>query len=303
MKKLMIVAAGVASFCAWSAEPAKANAEAKANTETKTPVMEEKTDEAFTVGFDNDFFTAYTWRNAVATDRAVWQPCVWADWEFMEPFSVGFFVWQNWNLTKRTERYYQRAMGETDYNIHLGYNAWTSDDDKKSLSFEYGLEWYDYEAKKGCEAPSSNEMYLKGTFSNPIVDVYAQVSEAYRPVTAVHFETGLAKEIEITDRLSFNADWNVNFGSGKYLSYYLYDVGRHYDSEYDAYESCLKNGIGGTTIKGGLTYSVCDHFTIGLVLAYTAVLNRDARDGLQEMYSDYTMRNLVWGGIQAKIEF
>jgi len=308
LKRFTILTTLAALVCAARAEEVAA---AKTETEEHEPPW-------FEAGFDNDLFTAYVWRNAVANDRPVWQPCVWGDFTRFEPFWIGFSVWQNWDLSgRRADDGLPRAMNETDYNVHVGATAWESDDEAWSLGFEVGHEWYDYRPKDGYRSdyPTSYEIYVKSTFDTPFVGLYGQYSQAYDPVSACHFEVGLNKEINLGETFgreesilkdfTFGADWNVNFGSGKYLTEYLYCVGRgDYDDNEEAFEEdCLKNGIGGTTLKFTLGYAVCENFTLGVVAAYTAVLNQDARDGLQAAGYNSLYRNLVWGGVQAKISF
>lgn len=301
-------------------------ASALCGAEVEKEAAEAATDEHeppwFEAGFDNDIFTAYAWRNSIVNDRVVWQPCVWADFTRVEPFYLGFSIWQNWDLTKRRAKEgMPRAMNETDYNVHLGATAWESEDEEWSVSLELGHEWYTYRPDSGWgeDYPASYEFYLKAEFNNPFVGVYGQYSQAYHPVKACHFEVGLTKEVtigelmesenDILNRLSVGADWNVNFGSGKYLTAYLYGVGSGryvYDEETEEeyFENDnLCNGIGGTTFRLNVGYEVCDCLTIGLVGAYTAVLNQDARDGLEAVGYGGSHKNLAWGGVQVKLSF
>jgi len=279
----------------------------------------------FEAGFDNDFLSAYVWRNTLQTDRPVWQPCIWGDFTRLERVWLGFSIWQNWDFTgRRTKDGLQRAMNETDFNIHLGGTAWQSDDEEYSLDIEIGNEWYTYQTKCGCSSdwPASTEFYLKTTFNNPFVNWYGQYSQAYNPVTAAHFETGLNREDnvgelfgsenDLLNRFTIGADWNINFAQGKYMTAYLYGVGRpqppEYDEDGEEIESeedpdDIKNGVGGTTLKANIGFEVCEHFTIGLVAAYTTVLNGDVRDGLSADRAPVASRELFWGGFQAKLSF
>ncbi len=310
MKKLLIAASSAMVVCGvFAQEPAPAAApEAK-------PAVEE-TDDAFPLeaGFDVDFFTAYVWRNAVQVDRPVAQPCVWADWTVADPFYVGFYVWQNYDLTgRRRASGFRGEWNETDYNIHVGTALWTSDDEESSLNVEFGHEWYTYVlhgewedgSRKRKDYPTTYEFYLKADLENPYVTPYAQISYEYNRVEGVHYELGLRKEIAVSDlcgseneflsQLTLAGDVNLNFGTAKYLAYL-------YDGDGDE-EGRLNRGIGGLTAKLGLSWSPCDHFSIGALLAFTSILNSDARDEFDKMdgYCDNT--DLVWGGIQAKLSF
>ena len=93
--------------------------------------------------------------------------------------------------------------------------------------------------------------------------------------------------------------------SGRFFSNYIYGpVPGAYDPEADEYdEECMSDGIGGTTIQGKLAYQVCDHFTIGAVLAFTSTLSGEARDAIEYMGRGGSFKDLVWGGLQAKLDF
>lgn len=307
-RKTLATAFTLAAFAAFGAE--------NAEPENELAADEHEPPWAFEAGFDNDFATAYVWRNSVINDRPVWQPCAWADVSHdATGLSAGFFVWQNWDLTNRRQAEIPRAMNETDYNLHLGYTAWQSEDEEWSLSFEAGHEWYTYRARKDFrdDYPSSREIYVKAEFENPYVGVYGQYSHAYHPFDANHFELGLKKEVSLGDLagveeswlndLTLGADWNLNFGSGMYLTEGLYGVGRDYDPTEEEFGDNLKDGIGGTTIRFDLSYEVCKHFTVGAFVAYTAVLNGDVRDGMSAADYGRASRNLVWGGFKAGLEF
>ncbi len=298
----------LAAFMSFGAE--------NAENENELAADEHEPPWAFEAGFDNDFATAYVWRNAVVSDHPVWQPCAWANATHNDTgLSAGFYVWQNWDLSNHRQEEYPRAMNETDYNIHLGYTAWESDDENWALTFEAGHEWYTYRARKEYrdDNPSSREIYVKAELENPFVGVYGQYSHAYHPVDANHFELGLKKEVVVGEtfglenswlnRFTFAGDWNVNFGSGKYLSEYLYYVGRDYDAAEDDFGDYLKDGVGGMTLKFNLSYEVCEHFAVGAFIAYTAVLNDTVRDGQSAVGYGTAARNLVWGGLQAGLSF
>lgn len=315
---LSTIAALSLSAAAFAGDDGAAAAAAEAEVDEHEPPW-------FEGGFDNDFFTAYIWRNSLQNDRPVWQPCVWADFIRFENVSAGFSVWQNWDFTaRRAGDGLQRAMNETDFNVHLGATAWESEDENYSLEVEIGNEWYTYQTKCGYRSdwPASTEFYLKTKFKTPFVNWYGQYSQAYNPTTAAHFETGLDREDSIGElldserdwlkRLSVGLDWNVNFAQGKYMTDYLYAVGRPQppvidedgeEVESDEDPDDLKNGIGGTTLKLNLSYEVCDCFTFGIVCAYTAVLNGEVRDQLCAEGSPVASRELFWGGIQAKLSF
>lgn len=290
---------------------------AETSTQTPTnnePQVTEEEDKALEVGFDMDFLTAYIYRNAVVNDRPVFQPCVWADWTFADPFYLGFYVWQNYDLTNR-----RRADGlkgewnETDFNLHIGTTFWSNDDEDVNLNFEFGHEWFTYDAP-GWD--TTYEWYAKLELENPIVTPYFQWAWEYLRVHGMHFEAGLKKEITVADifgseneflsQLTLAGDFNLSFGSSKYLSY-NFSTYRNLDEDGEGdYE---KDGIGGATIKCGLSWAPCDHFSIGLVGGFTSILNETIRDDIRTGRSYGTISpccakdDLVWGGFQAKLSF
>jgi len=299
-----------------AAEPPGEAAEAKPAAVAEEPEaeVEEEEEQLFTCGFDNDLLSAYIWRNAVFCDELVWQPTVWADFDVFGWFNIGGFVWQNWNLTANPDKCgMPRAMNETDFNVYIARSLWTSDDEEYDLNLEIGNDFFTYRQQEDC--PNSYEFYFKLRFSNPFVDVYGQYSQAYNPVVAPYFETGLRKEINLGEafgsesdflnRWTAAADWNLSFASGKYFTNYLYGtLPGEYDPETDERdERDMSNGIGGTTIKGVVAYQVCDHFSLGLVLAYTALLSGEACDAMDWAENGNMYKRLVWGGVQAKLDF
>ena len=316
MNKLMTVVA--ASVCAVSFVSSAVAAEAVSKdgvqkvTAEEAEALEEEDDGWLEAGFDVDLFSAYVFRNAIINDELVLQPCVWVDLTLFDFLTVGGNVWQNWNLTDRQKADgIPKEMNETDFNLHIGANIWETEDEEYALYLQLQHDWYTYR----YDFDNSNELALRLEFTNPFVGVYGQYSQAYWPVSGCHFEVGLAQdwtvgellesENDFLNRLTVGFDWNVNFGSGRFLTNYVYGpVPGAYDPEADEYdEECLSNGIGGTTIQGKLAYKVCDHFTIGAVLAFTSTLSGEARDAIEYMGRGGSFKDLVWGGLQAKLDF
>ena len=316
MNKLMTVVA--ASVCAVSLSGTAVAAEnnskdgAQKVTADEAEALEEEDSGWFSAGFDVDLFSAYVFRNAVVNDELVLQPCVWVDLTLFDFLTVGGNVWQNWNLTNRLRADgVPNEMNETDYNLHIGRNLWESDDEEYSLYLQLQHDWYTYR----YDLDNSNELALRLEFNNPFVGVYGQYSQAYYPVSGCHFEVGLKQDWTVGDllesendllsRLTVGFDWNVNFASGRFFSNYVYGpVPGAYDPEADEYdEECMSNGIGGTTIKGVLGYQVCDHFTVGAVLAFSSTLSGEARDAISYMERGGSYKDCIWGGLQAKLDF
>lgn len=266
----------------------------------------------FSAGFDADLFSSYVYRNAVNNDELVFEPGVQASVTFFDFLSVGGEVWQNWNLTDRQcEDGAPMEMNETDYSVYVGADVWRSDDGEYVLNLRLSHDWFTYR----YDTTESNEIALRIGFDNPFVNVYGQYSQAYWPTSACYFEVGLAQdwkvgelvesENDFLNRLSVGFDWNVSFASGQYFTTYLYGpLPGDYNAETDEYdEKRMSGGIGGTTIRGELAYEVCDHFTVGLVLAFTATLSGEARESVENSGRGDSYKDLVWGGLQAKLDF
>lgn len=309
MKKLMVAALAV-SFVAFAFADSASNNAAEAEKPAAAQEEEEE-DSLFEAGFDADIYTAYVFRNQVYNDRPVAQPCVWADFVGLDPFYFGFYIWQNYDLTNRRREEMRGEWNETDYNVHVGATVWSNEDETMSLTLEAGHEWFVNNVKDeySKDYASSCEIYVKAEFETPFVTPYGQISHAYRYLDATHYELGLKRdfalmeEMPLGESLTLGVDWNLNFGSGKYLDY-LYGVGRGYDAEEDDFLRGNKDGIGGTTLKFALTWQLCDCFSVGGVLAYTSLLNESLRDSYRDSgwYGNYK-DDCVWGGVQAKLEF
>ena len=318
MNKLMTVVA--ASVCAVSlsgsaiaAEDQSTKKAEAAEAKEAAENLEEEEDKIFEAGVDFDYFSAYVWRNAIQKDEMVMQPAVWADFTGLDPFWFGFSVWQNYDLTDRRGASLRKGLSETDYNVHIGATAWSSDDGDQELGIELGHEWYDNHfvtRGAGDAYPDSREIYVKLTYDNPIVNVYGQTSWMYEDFGAykqgVHYEIGFNKELEVADDVTVGADWNVSFGTGHYLNY-LY--GGAYPVAADGEYVGSSAGFGGTTVKLYATWQVTEWFSLGGVVAYTGVLNSSYREALgdtgDDWYDDggFYQRDFVWGGLQAKISF
>ena len=310
MKKLITVVA--ASVCAVSFS-ATAFAEAPAtDNKANAEAMEKEETDWFSAGFDADLFSAYVFRNAIFNDELVIQPCVWVDLTLFDFLTVGGNVWQNWNLTDRWKQDgIPQEMNESDYDVHVGANIWESDDEEYSLYLQLAHDWFTYR----YDLESDYEIQLRMEFNNPFVGVYGQYSHCYAPSSACLFEVGLKQdwtvgeivesENDYLNRLTVGFDWNMSFGSGRFFSKYLWGpVQGAYDPATGEYgEENIENGIGGTTIKGMLGYRVCDHFTIGALLAFTSALSSSVRDSVEYMGHGESYKDLVWGGLQVKLDF
>ena len=279
------------------------------NSET----MEEEKPEIFTLELDVDFFSSYVWRNAVQTDEPVIQPCICGELTYFEPFWLGFYIWQNYDLTSRRHECLRGGCAETDWSVYGGATAWESEDGETSLDLEIGYESFNNHGVKSDyreDYKSTAEMYAKVTLNNQIANIYGQASWMFDDFGSykqgMYYEVGLNREFEICDSLTFGADWNVSFGDSRYL-YFLYG-GVNYDED-EFGEETWDNpdaGVGGTTIKAYLSWAITDWMSLVGTIAYTGVLNGSARQSLADgpcWQGDCYRRDLLWGGLSLRFTY
>lgn len=286
----------VASVCAVSLTAFAEEAEIE-NSE-----VEEASESSYSFGADVEFFSADVWRNAVCNDRMVIEPCVWGEWSFLSPFSLGGSIWQNYDLTSRRRAgYYKHALTETDYNVHLGVELGGEDvelPEAVQVNLEFGHDWFTYQGVRRADKagnPDTHELYLKASIDNPIVTVYGQTSWMYHDFgeyqSGFHYELGLNKEVEVTETLTLGADWNVGMADRDYQEY-LYGLAHA--------------GLTGTTIKLYSILALTDWVSLQATIAYTGLLNADIRSEINEDLepedTKYS-RDLLWGGVSLKFEF
>lgn len=268
-------------------------------------------------GVDVDVFSAYVWRNAVQFDRPVGQISPWVDWTVADLFWIGGYVWQNYDLNGgRRNDGFRGEWNETDFNMHIASQVWTSEDEASALKLELGNEWYYYNLhgmwapgySKSDDYPTTYEVYLSAEFKNPYVTPYGKISCDYKDVSGLFAEAGLKKESTFADLTGAEADWmsrvsvfgdfNVSFGSSRYLAYL-------YGEEHEGVANEPRHGIGGATLQSGLAWEVTDWLTLKGVVAFTSVLNGTCRDNVRDqVMSEYLRKTeLVWGGVRAEIAF
>lgn len=263
--------------------------------EAEEAELETSEEKIWTAGFDADFLTGYQWRNAISNNEGAFHGCFWGDVDVFGPLSVGGYVWQNYDFTNNRRDSYRNALTETDYGIHMGLNAWASEEEEYSLDFELGHEWYTYHNRvhgTRKENPDTREIYLKATFENPAITPYGQISWMYDDLgdydAGIHYEIGFTKEVPVTEEFSVGADWNVNFANRDYQAFLL---------------GTTSSGLFGTTVKVFGKYAFTEWMSMTGTLAYTGLLNRDARDEIADDEEwDYD-RDFLWGGLSLNLEF
>ena len=325
MNKLMTVVAATVCAVSFSSTAVAAenlsDADAKVTAE-EAEALDEEDAEMFEAGFDFEFFSAYVWRSAVQNDEPVLQPGVWADLTYFKPFWLGFYVWQNYDLTSRRHEALKGGLTETDYGVHVGATVWESDDEAMSLDVEVGHEWFVNQQVKSSwreDYKNTAELYAKVTFNNEIVNVYGQASWMYDDFGAykrgMYYELGFNKEFDVLapfdlpeETLVLGLDWNLGFGDSHYL-YFLYGGTDYWYDEATDEEgwSDPKAGIGGTTLKAYLTWNITDWMSLVGTIAYTGVLNGSARQSLGDEDTGWQgssyRRDLLWGGVSLKFAF
>lgn len=252
--------------------------------------------ERYSVGFNSEFYSGYQWRNQISNSQAAFHGCLWGDLTVWESLYIGGYLWQNYDLTDNRRWKFRNALTETDYGIHFGGKAWDNESETfpVSLSLEAGHEWYVYNARTRSHYihPCTDELYLHATLANPIATVYGQVSWMYRDFgcckSGVHYEVGLNKEVSLPqfESVKVGADLNVGFANKDYHYYLL---------------GSDSSGITGTTIKLYSKYALNDWATIKATIAYTGIVNGDAR---QEMQSWHNYEHeLLWGCLALNLAF
>ena len=92
--------------------------------------------------------------------------------------------------------------------------------------------------------------------------------------------------MELTDSLTFGADWNVGLADEDYVAYLIDDVG---------------GGFVGTTLKAYLSWAVTDWLSLVGTIAYTGILDEDARRCYNR--EDGDLKDTLWGGVSARFGF
>ena len=311
MNKLMTVVA--ASVCAVSLSGAAVAAENSSVENKEAEELREEDDKLFEAGFDADLNTAYIWRNVVQTDKPVFQPCVWADFTGLDPFWFGFSYWQGWDLSSDRSDIYRRRFNESDYNLHVGATAWETEDGDMSLEFELGHEWYTYHFDRDRSSPSTREFYLNGKFKNPLVNVYGQVSWMYDDIgeceSGFFYELGFNKECDLAtfidveeETFMLGLDWNTSFGDRNYLYCLLDEVDCVYDDEGELVSYDRPFGFAGTTVKAYLTWNIKEWMSLTGTIAYTGLLNQDARREFNVGGSGDD-KDVLWGGLRLSFSY
>lgn len=252
---------------------------------------DETATKSWNVNFDAAAFSGYQWRGHVSNKEGAIQATLSGDIKLFGPLSFGGYIWQNYDLTDKRRKSYENSLTETDYGLHLGLEAWTSDEGEYSLSFALGHDWITYNSRVGRNAanPDTREIYLQATFDNPFLTPYAEVNWMYADFGDYHaglnYEIGLVKEFAITDCLTLGAKTNVGFENRDYQQFLF---------------GTSTSGITASTTRIYSILALTDIISLKATLAYTGLLNADAREELK--HTSYK-RDFLWGSIALALAF
>lgn len=254
--------------------------------------------EYFSAGFNNEFYTGYQWRNQMSNTEGAYHGCLWADVPVFSNFYLGGYIWQNYDMTNNRGYKYANALTETDFGIHVGGKAWDNESESfpMALSFEFGHEWYLYHRRVRSHFihPDTNEIYLNATLSNPIANLYGGVATQYHNYgdyrSGFHYMLGFNKEVSVPklEALKLGADWNVGFANKQY-QYWL--IGTR------------SSGFTGTTLKFYAKYFLTEYLYLKPMIAYTGILNGDAREEMKSWNHDKNPRDALWGMLAINLVF
>lgn len=245
----------------------------------------------WSVGFTSEIFAGYQWHNHISNPEGAIQGTLSGEIAFPGPFTLGGYIWENFDLTDKRRASYATALTETDFGLNLGYAAWTSDDESCALAFEFGHDWMTYHNRVGrTDAnPNTRELYAKSIFTNPLITPYVQVSWMYADFGDYHagfnYEIGLMKDIALTDRLTAGAKVNLGFENRPYQQFLF---------------GTSTSGLTGSTLRLYSRYALTDCLSIRATLAYTGLINSDAREDLKP--TSYK-RDLLWGSLALVLAF
>lgn len=248
------------------------------------------------VGFNNEFYTGYQWRNQMSNTEGAYHGCLWAEIPVFGDYYFGGYIWQNYDMTENRRYKYATALTETDFGVHVGGKVWDNESESlpMALSLELGHEWYLYHRRVRSHLihPDTNEIYLNATFSNPIANIYGGVASQYHNYgvyqSGFHYMVGLNKEVSVPrlEALKLGADWNLGFANKGYQAWLI---------------GTNTSGFTGTTLKFYAKYFITDYLYLKPMIAYTGIINRDARSEMKS-WANYD-RDMLWGCLALNLVF
>ena len=226
-----------------------------------------------------DLYSAYVWRGLVVNKHAVLQPGATATFDLGDAGAISANVWSDFNLAQNSRHAANRhrAFGGLDeldftasYAIDLG-----------DFSLGAGHIWYTFPRANGSDyGHSTEEVFLTLAYNNDIVTPFVSVNYDYNLVNGFYANIGLAKQLEIADRLT--AGCEVSLGAG--------------DEDYnDAYFGA-GDGLLDFNASVYLAYAVNETITVGAKVAWMSLIDNDTRDNVSQS-------DILWGGLSLSAGF
>lgn len=225
------------------------------------------------------------------------EPCAWTYLELMAADDVwgGPFIslWQNTDLTNR-RRDMMRHMNEWDWT--LGARTHFTFTKDWSLSLESGHIWYKYHGLHSPAARSTYktmmEIYGRLELKNPYLIPYLFTSYDWKVTQGAFMNTGVKRDIVLTEKLILTPDLTVGGGDDRYLACLYPPWGMRR----------VKTGLSYTQASLKLTYWLRDWMGIHAQLAYVVLINKRIRSALHGDPTD-TSPQFVWGTVGVDFSF
>ena len=240
-------------------------------------VVEESADTGLHFDLTLDLYSAYVWRGCVVNDRPVWQPAGTLAYETGDYGTFLAGVWANFDMTKRNKAHTGGGLNEIDYTANYSI-------DVADFTLDAGHIWYTFPKASGSDyLGSTREIYGAVTYNHELLTPAFSAYYDYAAVDGWYLNSSLNKEVGVGDQLTLGAESSLGWGSAHYMSGYFSTGG---------------SGFADLNFALYAAYALTDQVTIGLKLAYTILLDSDARDN--EVYRD---ENIVWGGLNLAASF
>ena len=251
-----------------------------------------------------EVLSAYVYRGQIGNDEAVFQPGL----DVAGPLGLGYSFWSSMNLTDNESAWYPDSAGEWG-EVDLGLN-WTCPAEGP-VRLTAGATYYIY--------PQESSEVLVDEESGEVVldeDGLPQVSEAPADddyelyVELAADDAPLAPSVRACHDLANSDDWIIMFGIGHSLGLtdaLSLDLGASlgYAGDYyvaSNYGSEAGNALAYAQFDAGLNYAVSEAFSVGLKGAFSALVDDDLRDDVDEG-GYYPDTDIFFGGATACYSF
>jgi hypothetical protein len=229
--------------------------------------------------------SAYASRGQINNDEPVVQPVL-----TVSKNGWAMEVWGNFNLTDRVSD--EPDMTELDWTLFYTVSV-------KALEIEAGVIEYtfpnstidlDTDVPEGAEpgreaAPGTREAYVAVSVPDWIVTPKLEAYYDFDEADGFYFAASLAKDIEITDRVSLTPSFSSGYGTRDYNAYY-----------FGVEESAWNDGVVGLSLDVTLT----DSWAVGANINYMWLWEGDIRDVAAVEYLD---DESLFGGVSITYTF